>query len=346
MTIEIIQKMSRDSSISRERRNNIDKMLQIYIKYGFKAHLTYPETLGDIISAIDVYKPDLVFCALDHIIEKYKNNNITHNVHKYFEMNNVNYIGSSSEIIELALSKSALKIEWEKHKINTPPFVFIGHHESNLEPGIKKLIELGAFPYILKPENLGNSRGIDDSSIVHNAIELTQGLARLRAQYQGAILIEHYLGEYRDMMEITCAMIGEPGSMRLMPAQIVLKDSKKHHLVTTEDKDQNRTILQPLPAELRAKVIDFAKSAFEVAGVRDYARGDFFFADGKLWAIEINGQPMIPDQWFADAAEFDGLTEEQYLVAIVAAGYRRLKREGKIDKPFPEAAEQLLKEVF
>lgn len=346
MTIEIIQKMSRDSSISSARQSNIDKMLQIYIKYGFKAHITYAETLDDIISAIVVYKPDLVFCALDHIIEKYINNNITHNVHKYFEMNNVNYIGSSSDIIELALSKSALKIEWEKHKINTPPFGFIGHNENNLEPGIKKLIELDAFPYILKPENLGNSRGIDDSSIVHNPIELTQGLARLRAQYPGAILVEHYLGEYRDMMEITCAMIGGPGSMRLMPAQVVLRHSKKHHLITTEDKDQNRTSLQPLSPELREKVIDFAKRAFEVAGVRDYARGDFFFADGKLWAIEVNGQPMVPDQWFAGAAALDGLTEEQYLVAIVGAGYRRLKREGKIDKPFPEAAAQLIKEVF
>lgn len=55
---------------------------------------------------------------------------------------------------------------------------------------------------------------------------------------------------------------------------------------------------------------------------------------------------MIPDRWFAGAAEFDGMSEAQYLVGIIAAGYCRLRAEGGIKAPFPELAETLLKEVF
>jgi len=346
MNIEIIMKMNRGSPISTTKENDYEKMTQILIKYGIEANLNYAETMDDILSILNSKKPDILFCALDHAVEKYCDTKISHNVHTFFEYNNVNYIGSSPEIIERVLSKSALKYEWERHNILTPPYVSIGHSEADFTIGFKKLKKLDAFPYILKPENLGNSRGIDDTSIVYNSMELGQGLARLRAHYAGAILAEHYLGVYSDTMEITCAMIGGPGTMRLMPAQVVLGHSKKHHPITTEDKNQNRTSLVPLSPELRASVIDFARRAFEVAGVRDYARGDFFFADGKLWAIEINGQPMIPDRWFAGAAELDGLTEEQYLVGIVAAGYQRLKGEGRIQVPFPEAASELMKGVL
>jgi len=93
---------------------------------------------------------------------------------------------------------------------------------------------------------------------------------------------------------------------------------------------------------MAASFVPFAQMAFRSAGVRDYARGDFFFADGKLWAIEINGQPMIPDRWFEEAVRFAGLSEAQYLVGIVAAGYRRLRSEGRIAEPLPEGAEALL----
>ena len=346
MNLEIIMKKFHGSSSDAEREAGYVRMIQIYTEYGFNAHLSYAETLEDIANAIKEKEPDIVFCALDHAVEHYRHVKISHNVHKYFEYNNVNYIGSVPDIIEQSLSKSALKMRWDRAMINTPPYAAIGHSENDLKRGLAKLIELDAFPYIVKPENLGNSRGIDDSSIVWNAVQLAQGLAHLRLRYGGAILAEHYLGAYEDAMEITCAMIDGPESVRCMPAQVLLTHPRKHHLITTADKDQNKTSIQPLSPELREKVIGFARRAFEVAGVRDYARGDFFYADKRLWAIEINGQPMIPDRWFAGAAALDGLSEAQYLVAIIAAGYRRLRREGKIDKPFPEAAEALLKEVY
>jgi len=92
--------------------------------------------------------------------------------------------------------------------------------------------------------------------------------------------------------------------------------------------------------------LPFAHKAFSASGVRDYARGDFIYAlNGAFWAIEINGQPMIPDRWFGNAARLNGLSESQYLVGIVAAGYRRLKAQGVIRADFPKDARVLLQET-
>jgi len=51
---------------------------------------------------------------------------------------------------------------------------------------------------------------------------------------------------------------------------------------------------------------------------------------------------MIPDQWFGGAARLAGLSEPQYLVGIVAAGYRRLKAQKRIECDFPQEAKLLL----
>lgn len=342
MILQIIMKKKPDSNITSENKADYSRMVKIYNDVGFQSYFTYAKEISDITSAVSKNKPDIIFCGIDHITEKIENLYISHNVHKFFDKNNINYVGSEPQIIDLALSKAALKQKWEKDGIRTPPFIPV-EPSTDLRSILKRLLSLDAFPYIIKPENLGNSKGIDENNIVWNAEDFRLAFGRMRSQYGGTILVEHYLGAYPDVMEITCAMIQGRESLWCMPAQLSLSRPKRFHLITTEDKDGHHTCLRPLEPDLAAFFVPFARKAFESAGVRDYARGDFFFADGKLWAIEINGQPMVPDRWFEGAVRFAGLSEAQYLVGIIAAAYRRLRKEGRIEEPFPERAQELLK---
>jgi D-alanine-D-alanine ligase-like ATP-grasp enzyme len=342
MILQIIMKRNFDPIVAAEKAVSYARMTGIYSGAGFDVYFSYANEIDDVLSVIVENKPDLVLCGIDHLPDKNANIIISHNVHKLFELHNVHYIGSGHETIELALSKVALKRRWEAFGIRTPPFVFIGGAQ-DYGSALEELVSLNAFPYIVKPENLGNSRGIDEQNIVWDAADLEPALKRVRSQYGGALLVEHYLGAYSDVAEITCAMIQGAECMHCMPARVNLAQPKRFHLITTDDKDGNRTFLSPLDPEMAASFVSFAQKAFETAGVRDYARGDFFFADGKLWAIEINGQPMIPDRWFKGAVQFVGLSEAQYLVGIVAAGYRRLRSERRIVEPFPAGAQALLK---
>jgi hypothetical protein len=69
--------------------------------------------------------------------------------------------------------------------------------------------------------------------------------------------------------------------------------------------------------------------------------------DGSLYAIEINGLPMIPDKWFEVCANGAGLNSTQYVLAILLAGIVRNMRSGigKLEIP-DEIRDNLPEEVF
>jgi len=342
MRLQIIMQKKTDRKIAAENEVRYARMTGIYNGAGFEAYFSYAANINDLETIIRENQPDLVLCGIDHLPEEKDGIIVSTNVHGWFESHNVLYIGSDPEAIERALSKASLKRKWEADGIRTAPFVHVEAGEASLKEGIQKLMVLDAFPYIIKPENLGNSKGIDENSIAWNVDELSRILARMILLYGGHILVEHYLGAYPDVKEITCVMIQGQGAMQCMPAFLGLAQPKRFHLITSHDKDGHHTVMSPLEPEQMEHFVRFAQSAFESAGVRDYARGDFFFADGKFWAIEINGQPMIPDRWFEEAAGFAGISEAQYLVGIVAAGYRRLRAQGKLTSAFPAGARALL----
>jgi hypothetical protein len=92
----------------------------------------------------------------------------------------------------------------------------------------------------------------------------------------------------------------------------------------------------------RGAVERFARAAFDAAGVRDYARCDLILAGGEFSAIEINGQPMVPDPWFEACARGAGLDEIGYLNAIVLAAIARYVREGRRGISIPSAMRELI----
>jgi D-alanine-D-alanine ligase-like ATP-grasp enzyme len=103
-------------------------------------------------------------------------------------------------------------------------------------------------------------------------------------------------------------MIGNGDQMILMPCEIVFKAPKALRVITTRDKDKHHTQAIPVDdLELCEELWEMAIQAFRVAGVRDYSRFDVIYAGGKFYAIEINGQPMVPDMWFEACARGVGL---------------------------------------
>ena len=139
-----------------------------------------------------------------------------------------------------------------------------------------------------------------------------------------AIIAERYLGEFPDFREFTCACIGNGAARRFLPAEIVFAGATERRIVTTEDKDGLKARAWRIgDGALASKVAALAAGAFEAAGVRDYSRCDLIQAGERLWAIEVNGQPMIPDPWFQACAEFGGLSESAYVEAIFAAAIAR-----------------------
>lgn len=184
------------------------------------------------------------------------------------------------------------------------------------------------YPYIIKPSKGGNSRDITGDSVVHSHQEMAGRIETLIQKYD-EVLVESFIGKYSDIREFTVSMIGHGQQMIVAPAEVILKVPKKERLVTTKDKENHLTSAVPITDLLLKKdVSDLASKMFLSADVRDYSRCDILLGGGKLYAIEINGQPMVPDKWFENCLAGAGLDTDQYLNAIFLAGLARNINQG------------------
>jgi len=274
-------------------------------------------------------KPDLVFCASYFVYDDATGEKA--NIHRILDQLNIPFVGSDADTLELVLSKAVLKNRWEQNGINTPRYKLITRKDD-----LQKELDLKNFPYLLKPNLEGNSRGLSEKSIVFNRSDLEERV-KSSLQTYSELLVEEYLGSFADIREFTLAMIGNGIHKLVMPTEVKLLRTKKYRLITTEDKDQHLTYTSELPESFfKEQLMAFAHEAFNVAGVRDYSRCDVIYANNTLFAIEINGQPMVPDLWFENCSKDAGLDKAQYINAILIAGIIRNNQQKKRKLTIPQ----------
>jgi D-alanine-D-alanine ligase len=305
---------------------------------GVQAKCLPAGTDQQLMRHLEQESPDLVFSAAYYTTGSPTSRQ---NIHALLDRLGYPYIGSSHQALELVISKAALKKQWQQCAVQTPSFILLKKSDNPCSDHFVKFFSITDYPYIVKPAKEGNSRGIDEDSIMFDRSALIHQTANMLSLF-GDVLVESYLGNERDFREFTVAMIGSPTGDLILPAEIRLRRPRKQRVVTTQDKEEHNTIAVPLPdSPFRAKLCAFARQAFQAAGVRDYARCDILQAGGKLYAIEINGQPMVPDMWFGACAQGAGLDTSQYLNAIFLTGLTRLIQEGQ-ELSIPQAMVDML----
>jgi D-alanine-D-alanine ligase len=308
------------------------RMVEGLYRGGIEAIHSSVETVDELKDLLEQCNPELVFSAAYAVRDMYGNQSI---IHELLDAKHVAYVGSDGTALALALSKAALKDRWSAIGILTPEYFVIQKMPDGFIRGLDKIAIAKNFPYILKPLKEGNSRGISQKSIVGDEHALLEGVFTLLLTYN-EILVENYLGDIENLREFTVAMIGNQRQKLILPCEIVLNRDNGYRVITTTDKDEHRT--QEFVVEdqaLRKNLIALAERAFYATGVRDYARFDVLYGGGKLYAIEVNGQPMVPDAWFDACACDAGLDTDQYLNAIFLAGIVRNINNGHPDLQIP-----------
>ena len=150
----------------------------------------------------------------------------------------------------------------------------------------------GPWPVILKPEAEDASLGIDQSSVATSAEAIVEGVARLRVQRGGGVLIEAYLPG----REFNVGLIALPEPEALPVAEIVYEVPQGTWPILTyaakwdEGSDEDRGSRPRCPAEIDAllatRLSSLAVEAFRATGCRDYARVDF--------RLDANSNPFVP----------------------------------------------------
>lgn len=331
MKIGIVHRPNEKNRESSRRR--FAQMTRAIQQAGMQAFYQPVHTTSDLQRLLSAQQPDLLYCANYYLYDQQAR---LVSIHKILADQNVPYIGSSPESLALVLTKAGLKTKWHQDGIATPAFFLAcadGKWRNATHPD---------FPVILKPNREGNSRGLDQDSIVFDQQGLERKLKQLWKKYP-VVMVEKYLAQAQGFHEFTIAMIGSGANRLLMPAEITLKQKKKVRIVTTLDKDNHQTQALPVTdASLRERIVSFAEAAFASANMRDYSRLDVLMANDRLYAIEINGLPMIPDLWFEVCASSQGLNPNQTILAIVLAGIQRAMRSGRGQLSVPEGIRQQL----
>jgi len=318
------------------------KMIKTLKKGGIEASYHTVETEQSLLRLLNHEQPDLVYCANYYVINE---DGSPINVHALIDKYGICRVGSPVDALELVLSKSALKKRWTQDHITTPRF-FVLRKKNGQTRGLETALKAADFPYILKPDREGNSRGLDSSSIVFDPESLYIKAQALLMKYK-QVMVEKFLGGADNLHEYTVALIGSGDKKLLLPAEIRLKIRKRVRLVTTADKDQHRTQAIPITDEnLSNKLSGFASKAFASAGIRDYARLDVLSVDSQLFGIEINGLPMIPDKWFEACSKSIYMQDDQYLNAIFLSSIIRARAQGKHIQVPVQMKQALTQHVF
>jgi D-alanine-D-alanine ligase len=283
---------------------------------GFVARNVAVGDMNQLIDALDRDMPDLAFCSFFRFSNREVEDPYLRNA---CVASGVAWIGSPPDAMELALSKPRMKRQWRICGIPTPDWFAVSKAPDGSLEGLEMVESARDFPYIVKPASEGNSRGIDDGSVARKPLELISRVSLVAEEF-GEAIVERYVAGGTDSREFTVAMIGNRADAIVSPVEI-RRTSADSLVISEDDKEGRATRAAPIDDEgLRAKVTRLARKAFLSSGVRDYARCDILLHEGKLYAIELNAQPLVPDPWFAACAREAGLGDAQYPNAIALAG--------------------------
>lgn len=206
------------------------------------------------------------------------------------EFANIPYTGSSILGHTLAINKIYSSSIFKATNIPTPKFIPIYHVNqfNSLE------IE---FPILVKPSDEGSSRGIHQDSLVFDMASLIKKVSEELQIYNPPIM----LNEYIEGREFSIGIIGNGEDITVLPIQEVdlsnLPDGfKKFYSFEVKAYHKDKTVYH-IPPKLTEEeselLINTAKKAYRVLGLRDYARVDIILKDGVGYVLEINSLPGL-----------------------------------------------------
>lgn len=311
--LAIFSRKNGDVQAERENAEKFERMASLLGRGGITAKHFAVQTPAALGEALERFSPDMAFCSFFKFEAA---GEATYHLRPLLMDKGIAWVGSSTASLEMALSKSRTKAMWREQGIPTPDWFTVSIDEGGQLHGLERIEELDDFPYIVKPDLEGNSRGIDSKSVVNSPLELFSRATMVADEFKD-VIVERFVSGGDSSREFTAALIGN-GRSAIVSAVEIRKIDPAALVVSQRDKDDRGTIAVSIEdTRLKRKVEGLARMAFRSLGMRDYSRCDILLHGGSLFAIEVNGQPMVPDRWFEACAREAGLSEEQYLNAII-----------------------------
>ena len=233
------------------------------------------------------------------------------------ELEGARIVGSDSAACFLSDDKIAAKARLAESGIATPPGILFRSKEEIIPSWLKP-------PLVLKPAFEHMSRGLGVARSVEEARALA---ADLLARQQQPLLVEMYIPG----RELAVSLLEGPKGLEVLPP-LEWSFEKREPGVLTEDfklrdlmgerQDACRADLSP---RVREDLENLSRRAFQVLGLRDYARFDLRLSPGgTFFFLEANTTPSLePLEALALSAKWAGLDYPALVERMLSAALRR-----------------------
>ena len=286
-------------------------------KLGHNVKLNICRNMIDLALIVD-RKPDLVILAVKYIsIDNGKDIWLS----EYFAKHQINYSGSSREVLKYDSDKVRAKSHLMKKGIKTANYftAIPGQYTCKADLPV-------AFPLFLKPLDAANGNGIDDLSLVTNFAEFEHKTLSLYSEFNMPVLAEEYL----DGREYSVAIIRTESSKLIVSAvEIIPPQSTKGLRILGEKakKEDSEEIRKIENQKVLNKVTELAVDAYAKLGIWDFGRIDVKTNKrGQCYFMEANLVPGMTSgsSYFPRACEIaNDLTYDEMIQIIVEKGISR-----------------------
>jgi len=253
-----------------------------------------------------------------------------HDIYFNAELLNLPITGPGTRLFDIP--KKLMKYVAYSEGVNVPVYALINSLE-NIEEETRHL----KYPLFVKPAHAGDSRGIDEHSLVHNLDELKEKYAAIIEEHN-SLLVEEYIAG-REFTVLVAANADDPRECTTFkPVEYIFPEGLEFKTYALKTWELHPDCNHPCnDAELEAGLRDATKKIFQAFGGVGYCRMDFRVNDQKeIYFLELNFTCSVfySDGWEGSAdfiLKFDGIGQSGFLRHIIAEGIARHKRK---QKPF------------
>jgi D-alanine-D-alanine ligase-like ATP-grasp enzyme len=227
-------------------------------------------------------------------------------------------------------TKELMKYVAYTEGVRTPAYALV---EKNDDPLL--VCRHLSFPLFVKPAKAGDSLGVDEQSLVHNAGELQQKVSALTEEYE-QLLVEEYIQGREFTVLIAANSDNEKTSTAFRPIEFVFPEGKTFKTYALKTSELHPECNIPVAdAALSKQLSESAQRIFRSFGGVGYARMDFRMNEkGQLFFLEVNfACSVFYSDGYEGSADYilkhDGIGQAGFLKHIIAEGIARHQRKQK-----------------
>ncbi|HVK14044.1 MAG TPA: D-alanine--D-alanine ligase [Gemmataceae bacterium] len=247
------------------------------------------------------------------------------------ELLDIPHTGSDVLTLALCLDKDLCRRTVQDADVLVPDGVLITFPEGEYDgdfaefPGM--VTESGlSVPLIAKPNCEGSSKGIRSKCLVEKLEDVGPTVAELAKDYKQGILLEEFIAGD----EVTVGVVGNDPPRVLGCLRVVPKQNTDRFVYSLEIKrDWEQVITYECPAALTPQVQEAVEAAaiaaYDILGIKDYARIDFRVRDGVPYFLEANPLPGINPEWsdLMFVMKAAGMTYEELIGGVIKDAMKR-----------------------